>query len=155
MIIWVAIFSAIIGVALLVPKIKNKAMPSQLILYLSLLFWVIALLIHAKYIFPYISQAYGGGQPRLISLITTEQEISYLKILGVKNASNIQTENLCVAYENQDIIVFFLQDRVVGLKRDNIKGYGSLPSVTRDKLLINCSNAAFIWTHNQAEWNPL
>jgi len=56
--------------------------------------------------------------------------INYLSNFGILKAegSKIQTENLCILSEDDNSLVLGLKDRVLRIKKVNIKGFGSLPS---------------------------
>lgn len=72
----------------------------------------------------------GGGNPRALSFIVSEEELIFWGSFGIEKGSGakFQSENLCVVYENEDWIIFALEDRILQLKKDFIKGFGSIPS---------------------------
>lgn len=92
------------------------------------IFFAVIIVGYTTIIFPKIPSDLGGGYPRFLSIITTENEIAYLSPLGISagEGSKIQTGNLCVAYENEEIVIILLKDRIVSLRKDIIKDFGSL-----------------------------
>ena len=59
-----------------------------------------------------------------------------LNKIGIETAegSDIQTANLCIAYENSSVVVVLLRDRVVQLNKLQFNGIATLPG---DKELVN------------------
>lgn len=113
--------------------------------YLGLIFLI---LFFPIFYFPMLSPALGGGQPRMLSIIADEKEIQYLAQFGVRIAkgSSIQTVNYCIAYENDAKIVVLLKNRVLELKKENIKGFSSLtPAYLSKTSLGNCGSFAVDW----------
>ena len=94
---------------------------------------VVFLLYFSLYIFPRIHLVFGGGAPRVLALMGTEEEIKYLSDFNLKPAagSKIQTENLCIAYENDNSVIIVGTDRIINLEKNQIKGFISLPSLGR------------------------
>ena len=89
----------------------------------------------------------GGGQPRFISILGSEEQINYLIPLGIPKGegSNIQTENMCIAYENDDSVIILRKDRIVLLQKQYIKGFNSLSVGLISPVLEECSNLAKYW----------
>lgn len=82
------------------------------------------------FIFPFLPAWLGGSLPKMVSIISTEEYISYLNKFGIKNGSgsSIQTQNLCVVYEDNNSIITVLEDRILSLNKDRLYGLGSLAS---------------------------
>lgn len=91
--------------------------------------------------------AIGGGQPRVISVLGSEEQINYLGPLGISTGegSSIQTENMCLAYENDDSIIILRKDRIVSLQKQYIKGFNSLSTTITFPLRKECSHLAKYW----------
>lgn len=107
----------------------NKTILSLLNIILFMIIPCIFLIIfYSLYFFPKIPTTYGGGQPRSLSILSNEDYIGYLSSFGIPagEGSKIQTANLCVAYENENMIIIILKDRVLELKKEDFKGFGSL-----------------------------
>lgn len=115
------------------------------IFYISLIVAII-IIVYANNIFPLIPSVWGGGKPWRLSIISTETEIDYLVNFGIKrgDGSRVQTENLCLAYENKDIVLILLDDRIIEIKKEFIKGFGSLP-LTMMEIFSKCSNLSSWW----------
>ena len=135
-----------------VPRI-SKDVRSGIMIYLGAIFFVLLTILYAFLIFPSFSQAFGGAQPRVLSVIASEQDIDYLASFGIQKSSPIITENLCVAYENQETIIILREDRVLMIKKDDFRGFNSLPAKTRDEAANYCSELAKRWVLNQKVWN--
>lgn len=101
-------------------------------LWFWLILFIIWFLVYTLFVFPLIPPSFGGGQPRLVSIIATEQEIENLSKFGIKrgDGSTIQTGNLCIAYENNEDIIILQPDRILKLNKINFKGFGSLPDLS-------------------------
>ncbi|MGC9610613.1 MAG: hypothetical protein ABSE68_00055 [Minisyncoccia bacterium] len=120
--------------------------------YFGIVFFLLLIPLYTFLVFPRISQAWGGAQPRVLGIIASEPDIAYLANFGIKNAYPLITGNLCIAYENQESVIILLEDRVLFLKKDNFKGFNSLPAKTRDEAASECSKRAMGWILNQGEW---
>lgn len=141
-------------VKLLLTKIQFvKKYYLEITLYFGILLFSVWIITYTLLIFPFISQAWGGAQPRILSIIASEDDIRYLANFNIKTPSSVITENLCIAYENQDSIIILLENRVLSIKKENLKGFNSLPAKTRDERLIYCSRLARSWVLNQGKWN--
>ncbi len=117
-------------------------------------FILLTLLAYTMLVFPRLSQALGGAQPRVLSIIASESDIDFLANFGIVKSSSVITENLCVAYENQESVVILLANRILGVKKENFKGFNSVPAETRDKMSKDCSNRAINWLfNNNGDWN--
>jgi hypothetical protein len=133
-------------------KVKNKKISSILLFYCLAIFSLFFLFVYSLFVFPRISQAWGGAQPRVLSIIASETDIEYLASFGIQPSSPVITQNLCVAYENQEFILILLGNRVLSVKKDYFKGFNSLPAKTRDQIADDCSKLAIGWVSNKADW---
>ncbi len=102
--------------------------------------------IYSLVIFPFIPRELGGGAPRVMSLIGSTEQIQYLGKFAIPIASEVQTAQLCVLYEDQDNIILILTDRVISVKKEDFKGYVSLPSVQILVQKIECSLLTISYT---------
>ncbi len=93
--------------------------------------FVLWFLLYTLWIFPSIPAYLGGGYPRLVSIIATEQEIESLSKFGIEKGENstIQTANLCIVYENNESVIVLRSNRILKLYKTNFKGFGSLPDL--------------------------
>lgn len=132
---------------------KNKIFCISLLFYLGIPVFLILVSLYTYFIFPFIPASFGGGQPRFISLITTEEEIKYLSNFGIiiGIGSKIQTENLCLAYEDEKEIIVLLNNRILKLDKNILRGFGSLPSNKQKFYNLYCSKLARQWLSGKAE----
>lgn len=130
----------------------KKFFISQIALYFGVILFFYLIILYTLFIFPRISQAWGGAQPRVLSIIASESDIEYLANFGIKMPSSVITQNLCIAYENQEFVIILLENRVLSVKKESFKGFNSLPAKTRDEMAGFCSRLAVGWVLNRAEW---
>ncbi|MEK7643221.1 MAG: hypothetical protein AAB372_02130 [Patescibacteria group bacterium] len=107
-------------------------------------------------IFPQIPQLYGGGRPRALSVLAYPDQLEFLKAFGVENgaSSATQTANYCIAYENNEVMVILLDDRVLQLRKSVTAGIGALPGTalkTVEKELCKPIVAAWLVRGNSLE----
>lgn len=108
-------------------------------LLIALLVYMSTIQLFTYYLFPRIDSRWGGGRPRLISLIADQSYIEYLGNFGIQTEKNsgvkpsVQTINLCIGYENNDNVLLLLPDRIISINKDDIKGFGSLPTKEVDQ----------------------
>lgn len=116
-------------------KFKFAAILVGLIIYFLILF------IFSVLFFPKIPFFLGGAEPQIQSIIGPEEQIKLLPTFAIATASPQQTENLCIAYENNDsfIALVFEQPeaeaaakgatikyRALKFRKDIITGFGSI-----------------------------
>lgn len=130
----------------IIAKLKSTNEKNMKWLLISTTIFVVWVFIFSFIIFPFMPQWLGGGSPRVVSLVTTTQEINYLNKFGIKNGlgSFVQSENICIAYEDKVSIVAILPDRVMSLKKEFIKGFGSLPTLDTTRAKFQCSVAIVV-----------
>lgn len=114
-------------------KLKQIQTPRFYLMFIPLFF--IALVGYAYLLFPMIPMSLGGSHPEILSILATENEIDYLSKFGIKKGerSEIQTENLCLAYQNKDTFIILRNDRVLQFKKEIIKGFGSIPDDSKER----------------------
>lgn len=125
---------------------RNRTFPSFVIFYavasLSLFWWTC----YVIGIFPTMPMVLGGGQPRSLSLISSELDMALLNSIQISRAdgAEYQTINLCVFHENSQAIYVIQDNRVLMLDRSLFSGHGSLPGV---KVLLeqSCIDSARGW----------
>ena len=139
---FIIFFLLLVGIFLLVTKllkyfVQSDKIYKHIVFFLGGVFSVFAIQILLKIlvfysinIFPFYPAEFGGAYPRSLSILASEEEINYLSNVGILKAegSKIQTENLCILSEDDNSLVLGLKDRVLRIKKVNIKGFGSLPS---------------------------
>lgn len=122
----------------------------NMLLILFILF-IIACYFYSNYFFIYLPSKIGGGKPEALSIISSPEQINYLKQLDIpisENAENppIQTGNLCVIYENKDNVIAFVSQqvdqnttkyRILKIKKDLISGFGSIKGDPRIEVQRN------------------
>ena len=83
------------------------------------------------WIFPILPPAFGGGQPRSISLTANEKAMPILNSLEIKLAegATYQTENLCIVHEDTQGIYVIRENRILMLNSSLFQGFGSLVGV--------------------------
>jgi len=106
-------------------KDKNKFIN----FFYTILFLVWLLVVYPLIIFPIIPFAFGGGQPRAVSLIASKETMPILNSLeiGKADGANYQTINICVVHENSHDILVLREDRILMLEKSLFQGYGKLP----------------------------
>jgi hypothetical protein len=100
---------------------------------------LLLLFLYSLLLFPFIPGAFGGGAPRAFAIVGTPAQIEYLNNFAIKSASPIQTEQLCVAYEDEKQIVLVLNDRILSLNKEEYGDFVSLPSVEWNMFKFGCS----------------
>lgn len=121
--------------------------------FISLFFLFI---IYIFLIFPFFIPSWlGGGIPQTLSIIGSEDEINELLKITIPKGegSQVQTGTLCLAYENEDIFIVLLDDRILQLKKENIRGFGALSGEDRKKIRKTCKWISVIWLFPKDWWN--
>ncbi|MDD4761460.1 MAG: hypothetical protein PHZ25_00315 [Candidatus Pacebacteria bacterium] len=118
--------------------------------------FIVLLVSYSFFLFPYISYSLGGGQPRVLSVIGNSEYIEYLGNFGIKGEKNgdkkmVQTELLCVAYENNNEIIILLEDRIIKIRKEDIEGFVSLPNKKEGEMRSVCSNLSLSHTSYRRE----
>lgn len=116
--------------------------------YMCIILAIIYFIIYILIIFAKIPIALGGGRPRALSIITDSNNLDFLSKFSIPlgEGSKTQTANICVAYENEKSVVVLLGNRVLQLKKDDFKGFASLPGISVG-LARKCSENANNWIH--------
>lgn len=118
----------------------------------SILLFLAWIVIYTLYIFPQVNSGFGGGEPRLISLLADKESLEYLTSLSldVGDGAKYQTANYCIAYENSEFIIILLPDRVLQVKKDFLLGFGSIPPLSvipgRKAEGQKCKDLGTLWT---------
>ena len=95
----------------------------------------------------------GGGRPLGLSLLPNKTSLTLddMGALGISKGegSEIQTANLCVAYENSSIILVLLGNRVVQFNKSQLNGIAGLPERrTNQYEKETCGPLAKIWVRS-------
>jgi|SRR3989338_628547 len=118
--------------------------------FLTIVFFIFIIFTYSIYIFPRIPRILGGGRPLALSIIPNKTSLTLedLEKLGISRGegSDTQTANLCVAYENSQIILILLGDRVIRLNKSQLNGIGALPEERIRQFERNsCAPLARFW----------
>ena len=146
-------FAVIIFIFLIIVEVAQKMFPKfelspTKLKFIFVVLYLVFVPIYAKRLFPYIPNYLGGGKPIVLSIIADQTEISLLEpFLG--SLSPVQSGNQCVVYENQDIFIVLLSNRIVELKKSGIQGFNRVPSQQAEEADIMCSNIANAWINNK------
>jgi hypothetical protein len=124
------------------------------IIVLSFIAGLVIIFLYAQYLFFYIPSWMGGGQPRFLSIVADNQDINFLARFGIKKVEPdekqpVQTQNLCIAYENKSFVILLLKDRILQIDKNYFKGFGSIPNDQQDKMNQTCSELA----KSYIKWN--
>lgn len=123
----------------------------------SLISLFILSILYSLFLFPYIPRILGGGRPLGMSIMPngntlTLDDLDKIGILyetdsdGNKSEKIMQTANVCVAYENSQIILVLLSNRVVQLNKSQLNGLSVLPGDERIRELEkNCGILVNWW----------
>lgn len=122
--------------------LKEISIKIKIFIYIMMIF--ILTYTYAIFIFPLIPSFLGGGQPRALAIISTKEEIKHLSNFGILSPEGgpTQTANLCIAYENNDIIILLLPDRLMHFRKDYTKGFVFVPTKEIKELRHMCSKYA-------------
>jgi hypothetical protein len=148
----VLILLPLIGISLLVGKVKHKKIDSAP--FKPYVFGVIAILylgslyLYPKTFFAYVPSYFGGGRPMTLSIIASEEEINFLEpFLG--KSSPVQTQDQCLVYQNEGGAIFLLLNRIVEVKTSDIRGIVRVPTRQREGVDRFCSDVAYAWINNK------
>ncbi len=105
-------------------------------------------LFYISQLFPLIPYTIGGGQPRVLSLITTNENMKTLNSLqiAIGDGATYQTENVCVVYQDSKQIYILRRERVLAINQSLIEGFGSLPG-PNSVLGQECVALASFWSN--------
>ncbi len=111
---------------------------------------IILIFLFSLLLFPAIPRILGGGRPVGMSIFPNKYNLSMedLSKIGIPSGegSDIQTANLCIAYENARVVVVLRSDRVIQLSKSQLNGLGVLPGDKDiEKLEKNCGKLARVW----------
>ena len=120
---------------------------------LTTAFCVLIIFSYSFYIFPRIPRIFGGGRPLALSILPNKTNLTLkdLQALGIPSGegSDIQTANLCVAYENSSIILVLLENRVVQFNKSQLNGIAALPEKRTNKYERDvCGSWAIFWINS-------
>ncbi|HSR88933.1 MAG TPA: hypothetical protein VLK22_00845 [Candidatus Udaeobacter sp.] len=128
---------------------KNKIIKSLTLndIFTGIIILIVCIFLYVILIFPFIPSGLGGGAPRVIEVLTDKINMVDLTKLGIQPAesSEIQTQQLCVAYENDSTQVILLSDRILHLKKDKYYGSAYLPGVSQLVSNNYCKKNAKYW----------
>ena len=111
----------------------------------GLIFYILAMIVYAHNYFYYIPNYMGGAEPRILSIIASQEEIEHLAEFDIKAVGPTQTEPLCVAYENSKSIIIFRDDRIMSINKEDIKGFVSLPNQKNKQFEEACGKYTRDW----------
>jgi hypothetical protein len=110
------------------------------------------LIIFTLMAFPLIPSQFGGGQPKVIAFIGDENTLQWFGDFGIP-IINKQTDNLCVVYENTDVVILALKDRVLELEKKLFVGKSSIPSQQIETGKVLCGGLARSYLYPQLRFS--
>jgi|CXWL01.1.fsa_nt_gi hypothetical protein len=127
----------------------NLKILAHLLIFFVAFTFLIQFFMQNLYLLP---QWFGGAPPRVVSLIASVEDTDFFQKFGIAkgSGSDVQTANLCLLHEDDSYVILMLNDRILSLNKNMIKGFGSLPSIEADIQQKQCKNllSAFLQHHS-------
>ncbi len=106
--------------------------------------FAVSFVLFVQYLFPKISQSYGGAYPFTKWLIADPDEIEFLSNFNLLTERNgdkrsVQTGLVCEIYSNRDIMIVGARGeegnnkRILILRKEYLKGFQSVPPVVESE----------------------